>query len=138
MSKNKKSGLIVDPMDLQGRLRFIGGSASDLWNNVLANQAIAGLWMAHSDEEQDRQRTATVVALAAIGPKDGKSTKRNQIAERISGRRGMLRRCRADEPGPTSIDENVFEIMPVRLSERGALNRRCAAMSCSGFCLVSI
>ena len=28
--------------------------------------------------------------------------------------------------------------MPVRLSERGALDRRCAAMSCNGFCLVSI
>ena len=28
--------------------------------------------------------------------------------------------------------------MPVRLSERGALNRRYAAMSCSRFCLVSI
>ena len=30
------------------------------------------------------------------------------------------------------------DIMPVRLSERGALNRRYAAMSCSRFCLVSI
>ena len=33
----------------------------------------------------------------------------------------------------------VHEVtMPVRLSEWGALNRRCAAMSCSRFCLVSI
>jgi hypothetical protein len=54
----------------QGTLRFIGGSASDPWNNILANQAIAGLWMAHSEEKRDRQRTATVVALAGIGPKD--------------------------------------------------------------------
>jgi hypothetical protein len=68
--QNKKSGLILDPKGLQGILRFIGGSASDLWNNILANQAIGGLWMAQSEEERDRQRTATVVALAAIGPKD--------------------------------------------------------------------
>ena len=69
-SQHKKSGLIVDPKDLQGTLRFIGGSASDLWNNILANQAIGSLSMAYSEEERDRQRTATVVALAAIGPKD--------------------------------------------------------------------
>jgi MFS family permease len=30
------------------------------------------------------------------------------------------------------------DIMPVRLSENGALNRRCVAMSCSRFCLGSI
>jgi hypothetical protein len=70
-SQNKKSGLTLDPEDLQGTLRSIGGSASDLWNNILFNQAIGGLWMAHSEEEgRDRQRTATLLALAAIGPKD--------------------------------------------------------------------
>jgi hypothetical protein len=37
----------------------------------LVNQATSSLWVAHSEEdERDRQRTATVVALAAIGPKD--------------------------------------------------------------------
>ena len=37
---------------------------------------------------------------------------------------------------PVSIQP--VSTMPVRLNERGALNRRCAAMSCSRFCLVSI
>ena len=32
----------------------------------------------------------------------------------------------------------MLKIMPVRLSENGALNRRCVAMSCSRFCLGSI
>jgi hypothetical protein len=69
--ETKKSGLALDPKDLQGRLRFIGGSASDHWNSILVNQATSSLWVAHSeDEEQDRQRTATVVALAAIRPTD--------------------------------------------------------------------
>jgi hypothetical protein len=37
----------------------------------LVNQATSSLWVAHSEEDgQDRQRSATVVALAAIGPKD--------------------------------------------------------------------
>jgi hypothetical protein len=41
-SQSKKSGLTLDPKDLQGRLRFIGGSASDHWNSILVNQAFAG------------------------------------------------------------------------------------------------
>jgi tripartite-type tricarboxylate transporter receptor subunit TctC len=32
----------------------------------------------------------------------------------------------------------LYVNMPVRLSENGALNRRCVAMSCSRFCLGSI
>src|SRR6516165_3466257 len=69
--QNKKSGLSLDPEDNLGTLKSIGGSASDLWNNILFNQAIGGLWMAHSEEEKrDHQRTATLLALAAIGPKD--------------------------------------------------------------------
>jgi hypothetical protein len=69
--QNKKSGLTFDPDDLQGRLKFIGGSASDHWNGILVDQAISSLWMANSeDEERDRQRSATVVALVGIRPKD--------------------------------------------------------------------
>ena len=37
----------------------------------MVDQATSSLWVAHSEEqEQDRQRSATVVALAAIRPKD--------------------------------------------------------------------
>jgi hypothetical protein len=69
--ETKKSGLALDPKDHQGRLRFIGGSTSDHWNSILVDQATSSLWLAHSEEEQrDRQRSATVVALASIGPKD--------------------------------------------------------------------
>jgi NTE family protein len=34
--------------------------------------------------------------------------------------------------------QSMMSIMPVRLSARGVLNRRCVARSCSRFCLVSI
>ena len=44
----------------------------------------------------------------------------------------------ASAAGTTPGNEIRERIMPVRLSERGALNRRYAAMSCSRFCLVSI
>jgi hypothetical protein len=60
-----------DPEDRKGRLKAIGGSPSDHWNNVLANQTISALWLKHSDETtRDRQYSATVSGLAGIGPRD--------------------------------------------------------------------
>jgi hypothetical protein len=60
-----------DPIDLKGTLKALGGSRSDHWNNILANQAISALWLKHSDPEtQDKQFTAAVAALIGIGPKD--------------------------------------------------------------------
>ena len=60
-----------DPTQQPGRLKLIGGSASDDWNNVLANQTLKTVWTAHSDDEvQERQRNATVAALVGIGPRD--------------------------------------------------------------------
>jgi hypothetical protein len=60
-----------DPADRKGRLKSIGGSQSDHWNNTLANQAVQALWLKHSDPaERDKQYAATVAALVGIGPKD--------------------------------------------------------------------
>jgi hypothetical protein len=60
-----------DPENLKGELKAIGGSKSDHWNNLLANQAIASLWTKHSDTDAcKRQLNATVMALMGIGPKD--------------------------------------------------------------------
>ena len=60
-----------DPDDLKGTLKRIGGSQSDDWNNILANQTINTVWLPHSnDETGDRQYKATLAALVGIGPKD--------------------------------------------------------------------
>jgi hypothetical protein len=60
-----------DPEALKGRLKRVGGSQSDDWNDILANQTIQTLWLAHSDEEtRSRQCSATVAALIGIAPKD--------------------------------------------------------------------
>ena len=34
-----------NPDNLKGRLKDIGGSLSDNWNNILANQATQALWL---------------------------------------------------------------------------------------------
>jgi hypothetical protein len=60
-----------DPDDRRGRLKNIGGSQSDHWNNILANQAVQALWLKNSSpEERDKQFSATIAALAGIAPKD--------------------------------------------------------------------
>jgi hypothetical protein len=60
-----------DPAARQGRLKGIGGSDFDTFNNVVANQAIQSLWLAHAEgEDKDRLISAGVGALIGIGPKD--------------------------------------------------------------------
>lgn len=72
-AKETKPSTVVanDPDDLKGTLKNIGGSRSDHWNNILANQTINALWLKHSNAEtQEKQFSATVAALGGIGPKD--------------------------------------------------------------------
>ena len=69
----KKATIVVanEADDLKGALKHLGGSRSDDWNNILANQAINTLWLKHSDEEtRDQQYDATLLALIGIGPRD--------------------------------------------------------------------
>jgi hypothetical protein len=37
-----------DPDDMKGALKSIGGSQSDHWNNLLANQTVQALWLAEA------------------------------------------------------------------------------------------
>jgi hypothetical protein len=63
--------LANDPGALKGVLKQIGGSQSDQWNNVLANQAVQTLWVKHSNKDAcDEQYSATVAGLMGIAPKD--------------------------------------------------------------------
>jgi hypothetical protein len=68
---SEKTVIADDPDDRKGRLKCIGGSQSDHWNNILANQTINSLWLKHSDDEtQEKQFSAAVSALMGIAPKD--------------------------------------------------------------------
>ena len=60
-----------DPSSLPGRLKSIGGSKSDTWNNVLANQAMQTIWGKNSDqEERNNLYSAAIAGLVGIGPRD--------------------------------------------------------------------
>lgn len=40
-----------NPGDRNGRLKNLGGSQSDHWNDILANQALQSLWVKNSSQE---------------------------------------------------------------------------------------
>lgn len=71
-NRNKTKTIVADDAeDSKGALKRIGGSRSDKWNNVLANQAVNALWLKNSDDEtRDLQLSAAVAAMAGIEPKD--------------------------------------------------------------------
>src|SRR4051812_41960666 len=53
------------------KLKHVGGSASDAFNNVLANQVMRSLWLDHAgDDVRSKRRSAAVAGLAGIAPKD--------------------------------------------------------------------
>jgi hypothetical protein len=55
----------------KGHLRLLGGSHSDEFNNVLANQALQTFWASNSNDDQvSKQRSAVLGALVGIGPGD--------------------------------------------------------------------
>ncbi len=55
----------------RGELQMLGGSRSDDWNTILADQAIRTLWTAHADQETlDRKISAATAALVGIAPRD--------------------------------------------------------------------
>ena len=60
-----------DPENRKGKLRIVGGSLSDNWNLILANQVTGALWLGNSDSDMiDRQLEATVAALEGIAPRN--------------------------------------------------------------------
>jgi hypothetical protein len=70
-AKETKPVAADDRGDLNGRLKNVGGSRSDHWNNILAEQVVQALWLKHSDPAtRERQFSATVAALIGIRPQD--------------------------------------------------------------------
>ena len=62
---------VTHPSQERPQLKALGGSQSDAWNNILANQTIQSLWLTHSNEDdRDKQFKATAAALIGIAPKD--------------------------------------------------------------------
>src|SRR5262249_62337279 len=59
-----------DPANLPGRLKRVGGSASDDWNDILVGQVVNTLRRGADPEQVGRQYQGTVQAVIGIAPKD--------------------------------------------------------------------
>lgn len=63
--------VVDDEENTKGRLKSIGGSLSDHWNNTVADQAAHSLWLKNSDDTaRNRQVNATIAALTGIAPQN--------------------------------------------------------------------
>jgi hypothetical protein len=119
--QNSTTVVANDPEDLRGRLKSIGGSQSDPWNNMLANQAIGTLWAAQDAEARSRQCTATVGALVGIEPKD-------EIEGMIAAQL-IAAHCAAMECYRRAmVSEQTFEARHENLRQATKLSRASAAL----------
>jgi hypothetical protein len=117
-----KTVVADDPDDRKGRLKDLGGSQSDRWNNVLANQAMQALWVKNSSpDERDKQLSATVAALAGIGPKDELE---GMIAAQLIAAHNAAMECYRR----AMIGEQTFEGRRENLAQANKLSRTYAAL----------
>ncbi len=55
----------------EGKLKAVGGSRSDDFNNILISQTLQTLWVKNSDDTtRDRQLQAALAGLMGIAPRD--------------------------------------------------------------------
>jgi hypothetical protein len=114
--------LADDPEDRKGRLKSIGGSQSDRWNNILANQAVQALWVKQSSpEDRDKQLSATVAALMGIGPKD--ELQGMMAAQLIAAHNAAMECYRR-----AMIGEQTFEGRRENLAQANKLSRSFATL----------
>ena len=114
--------VVEDPDQDDGQLKNLGGSQSDNWNNVLANQAMQALWLKNSTpEECDKQLNATVAALIGIGPKD--ELEGMMAAQLIAAHNAAMECYRR-----AMISEQTFEGRRENLAQANKLSRTYAAL----------
>lgn len=111
-----------DPEDRKGRLKNIGGSQSDHWNTILANQAMQSLWTKNSSaENQDKQFSATVSALMGIAPRD--ELEGMMAAQLVAAHNAAMECYRR-----AMIGEQTFEGRRENLAQANKLSRTYAAL----------
>jgi hypothetical protein len=121
-AKETKTVVANDPADQQGALKRIGGSQSDRWNNILANQTVQTLWLKHPDNETSaRQISATVAGLIGIGPRDELE---GMIAAQLLAAHNAAMECYRR----AMIDEQTFEGRRENLSQANKLSRTYAVL----------
>jgi hypothetical protein len=112
----------VDPKGEPGELKRIGGSQSDVWNNLIVSQVVQTLWTKNSEpEERNRQYEGTISALIAISPKD--EIEGMMAAQLIAAHNAAMECYRR-----AMIGEQTFEGRRENLAQANKLSRTYAAL----------
>ena len=118
----KAMTVVGNPESLEPALKCVGGSQSDTWNNILVNQMLNTLWVAHSSgETRDRQYSATAAALVGIGPKDEIE---GMIAAQLLAAHNATMECYRR----AMIEEQSFEGRRENLNQANKLSRTYAIL----------
>jgi hypothetical protein len=111
-----------DPARQAGKLKMMGGSASDDWNSVLANQTIQTLWIKNSDDQTiDQQLAATAAALIGISPRDELE---GMIAAQLIAAHNAAMECYRR----AMVSEQTFEGRRENLNQANKLSRTYATL----------
>jgi hypothetical protein len=127
MTKAKKSAqkTVVEggkPSSPPGQLKHIGGSKSDTWNGVIANQAAQSIWAKNSNEQQRKNLfDAAIVGLIGIGPSDELE---GMLAAQLIGCHNASMECYRR----AMIGEQTFEGRKENLNQANKLSRTFATL----------
>lgn len=117
-----KTLVVSDPKDKAGKLKCLGGSMSDQWNNTLVIQTVNALWLAHSDEaKSEQQMEATVRAMQGIAPAD--ELEGMMVAQMIAAHNSAMECYRR-----AMLGEQTFEGRTQNLNYAAKLSRTWATM----------
>ena len=124
MTKKKDPKVLAyDPASHQGKLKRIGGSTSDDWNNLIVKQAARSIWcFAKEDDDYVHQkRSAIVDALAGIGPGDELE---GMLAAQLLACHNASMECHRR----AMLNEQTFEGRRENLSQANKLSRTYASL----------
>ena len=113
---------VVLPRPAKPEFKQLGGSDSDHFNQMLANQTLGALWVAHSDDEQ-RNRQFLAATAALIGAKPQNELEGMLISQMIACHAASLECHRR-----AMLPEQTFEGRQVNLSAASRLSRTYVAL----------
>ena len=113
---------VVLPRPTKPEFKQLGGSDSDHFNQMLANQTLGALWVAHSDDEQ-RNRQYLAATAALIGAKPQNELEGMLISQMIACHAASLECHRR-----AMLPEQTVEGRQVNLSAASKLSRTYVAL----------
>jgi hypothetical protein len=113
---------VVLPRPTKPEFKRLGGSDSDHFNQALANQTLAALWTANSDEEQrNNQYLAATAALIGAKPQD--ELEGMLVSQMIAVHSASMETFRR-----AMLPEQSFEAWQAQVNAAGKLSRAYATL----------